>query len=289
MTRHDETGGHMRLMEADCEINYDGRGSTTRGRSVRLLMFKDDGSFLIHKSVGVKALNYMRQPKEVTEEAMADGTVLLSVSNGSESIDVVIYRKIFDMSFDMPADKAKSEVNGTEKQFQEWLSRPDNWRREMGAGTVFVMRELKTTNGAIDLLGYDEETGKAIIVEMKRRASKNDVFQVLRYAEALKRTVTDDAARHGVMESISTACSDRRVVDAISRAYDRAFADPELWLVAESIHDGVTDFCEEHGLRCRVTGSSWWGETAPLSTAAKTAPGTGSKSKRKLRALLPAD
>lgn len=278
----------MRVIEADCEINYDGRGSTTRGRSVRLLMIKDDGSFLVHRSTGVKALNYMVRPKTLTEETLADGTTLLSVSNGKEAIDVVIYRKIFDVSFDMPADSAKSLVNGTEKQFQEWLSRPENWAREMGADTVFVMRELKTANGAIDLLGYDDSTGKAIIVEMKRRANKNDVFQVLRYAEALKKTITDPDGKQAVIDDVTVACQDPRLSALLADRYGEAFDEPELWLVSESAHDGVTDACREHGLQSKVVGSSWWGETAPLSTASKTAV-SSKPPKRKLRGLLPDD
>lgn len=113
------------------------------------------------------------------------------------------------------------------------------------------------------------------------------MFQVLRYAEALKKTITDDSARDAALDAVSKVNSDSSLAKAISRDYEEAFDEPELWSVAESAHDSVADFCSEHGVKPIVVGSSWWGETAPSSTAAKTAAST--KKKRRLKGLLPED
>jgi hypothetical protein len=48
----------MRLLIARCEVIYTGRLSTVLPEAVRLLMFKDDGSFLVHDDAGgYKPLN----------------------------------------------------------------------------------------------------------------------------------------------------------------------------------------------------------------------------------------
>lgn len=86
------------------------------------------------------------------------------------------------------------------------------------------------------------------------------MFQVLRYAEALKKTITDDSARDAALDAVSKVNSDSSLAKAISRDYEEAFDEPELWSVAE---------------------------TAPSSTAAKTAAST--KKKRRLKGLLPED
>ena len=48
----------MRLLVARCTVTYKGRLSTVLPEAVRLLMFKADGSFLVHAdSGGYKPLN----------------------------------------------------------------------------------------------------------------------------------------------------------------------------------------------------------------------------------------
>lgn len=270
----------MRIIEADCEIDYNGRGSTRRGRGVRLLILKDDDSFLIHKSVGVKPINYMTKVVTVEESSSPDGTSMLTVASKTESIDVIIYKRLLDMTIDMDADDTKTITNGTERQFQEWLSRRENWVHWFGKDTRFLTRELKTANGSCDLAGLDVKTGKLMLIEMKRRANRKDVYQVERYREA----IIKDISEHGFnwfIEGLLLQTDDDDCRRMISDLDESSFTEPECWLVGErSASDDVEPFCEEHGIRFLVTGSDWWGETAPLETAAKTAkPSNGHKSK----------
>jgi RecB family endonuclease NucS len=51
----------MRLLVARCEVLYTGRLTATLPESVRLLMFKADGSFLVHDDAGgYKPQNWIR-------------------------------------------------------------------------------------------------------------------------------------------------------------------------------------------------------------------------------------
>src|SRR5215831_15261822 len=59
----------MRLVVARCEVAYTGRLSTVLPEAIRLLMFKNDGSFLVHDDAGgYKPLNWMTPPTVVEEE-----------------------------------------------------------------------------------------------------------------------------------------------------------------------------------------------------------------------------
>jgi endonuclease len=52
----------VRLLIARCEVVYTGRLSTALPEATRLLMFKDDGSFLVHDDAGgYKPLNCIRR------------------------------------------------------------------------------------------------------------------------------------------------------------------------------------------------------------------------------------
>lgn len=260
----------MRIIKADCEINYDGRGSTTRGRGIRLLIMKDDGCLLIHSSVGVKPINYMTNVKKTEESDLGGGQSLLTVASSSESIDVVIFRKLFDLTFDMEADTANTIVNGTERQLQEWLARPVNWNKFLGVDSNYLCRELQTQNGSIDLVGHRDE--RLIIIEVKRKAKKNDVYQVLRYKEALRKSYDD-----GEEDKIIASIIDKAVHDDHNGGpdglcfHDGFLIDPECWLIAEAAQDGTMEFCKKHGVSLALVGPDWRGETEAAELASKTA------------------
>jgi len=52
----------MRLLVARCEVIYTGRLTARLPEAVRLLVFKDDGSVLVHDDMGgYKPLNWIRK------------------------------------------------------------------------------------------------------------------------------------------------------------------------------------------------------------------------------------
>lgn len=273
----------MRIIETDCEVNYDGRGATSHGRGVRILIIKDDKSFLVHAKKGVKPMNYMTNVKEISEETDADDVKILTVtSKKGEVIDVVMYKTLVDVTLDVPDDTSDSMVNGTERQLQEWMSRDGTFQSLFGQHTVFVMRELKVDTGSIDLFGFDMETNKCIIIEVKRRAVKNDIYQLLRYRESImKAAATMDHTISDQIDAASQLIPLNDVVrqNALKRVSFSTMADPELYLAAESGHGAVQEACESHGITYVECGSSWRGQTVDNSTASKTS--LSSKSKRK--------
>ena len=52
MSERDSTVQRMRLLVARCEVLYTGRLTARLPEAVRLLMFKPDGSFLVHDDAG---------------------------------------------------------------------------------------------------------------------------------------------------------------------------------------------------------------------------------------------
>ena len=260
------------MIKADCSIDYDGRGSTRRGRGVRLLILKDDGSFIIHRSTGVKPVNYMSKVTSLTESrSVGDQTIFSVESKNGETIDVIIYEKYFDLTIPMEDDTGTVNVNGTERQLQEWLSRSENWNKYIGDGIVFIGRELKTPNGAVDLVGYDPADDQLVIIEVKRRAKKNDVYQVLRYREAIMNASSDQDASSAMIASIEEmmAVSDDNTANHVLIT-SHSLSDPECMIIGESEHDGTEEFCSEHDVRVSIVGSNWWGATIDNKVASKT-------------------
>ena len=67
----------MRLIVARCEVTYTGRLTAHLPESTRLLMIKEDGTFMVWSDNGgskVKPLNWMTPPTAIEEE---DGRILV--------------------------------------------------------------------------------------------------------------------------------------------------------------------------------------------------------------------
>ena len=63
----------MRLVVARCEVRYTGRLNAVLPEATRLLVFKADGSVLVHADAGgYKPLNWMTPPTVIEEEEGRD-------------------------------------------------------------------------------------------------------------------------------------------------------------------------------------------------------------------------
>lgn len=65
----------MRLIVARCEVIYAGRVSSILPTAVRLIMWKSDGSIMVHSDAGgYKPENWMTPPTRIVEE---DGAIIV--------------------------------------------------------------------------------------------------------------------------------------------------------------------------------------------------------------------
>lgn len=276
----------MRFIKADCEVQYDGRGATTRGRGERVILVKDDDTVLVHAATKVKPLNYMTKTRSVSETVEPDGTSVLTVSSSKETIRIVMYEKMIDLSFPMRSDDSVSIVNGTERQLQEWLTHPDVFPTVFGGDMRYLVRELGVDTGSIDIAGYYPGTDGIVAIEVKRRAMPNDVYQVLRYRESLERE--DRGIREGRMGIPDTVIArfrndarilmenpgalspmDRERAGLLDGVQPSALGNIECWLVAETGSQAVADACEAHGVHYVEVGKEWRAQSIDAGEAAR--------------------
>ena len=167
----------MRLIVARCEVTYAGRLSAVLPESTRLLMFKADGSVLVHADAGgYKPLNWMT-PKTVVEE---DGDTIV-VRKGDERLEIRLVEVLSDVEHEM-GEAAALEKDGVERDLQlELAARPD----ALGEELRLVRREWPTDIGPVDLMCRDGEDGW-VAVEIKRIATIDAVEQLTRYLERIR-------------------------------------------------------------------------------------------------------
>jgi RecB family endonuclease NucS len=167
----------MRLVVAECTVDYVGRLTAHLPRATRLIMVKADGCVAIHADGGAyKPLNWMNSPNTLVE---LEGAWEVTNPKG-ERLVITFHQVLTDVRHDLGVDPGLQK-DGVEAHLQVLLAeRP--WVLEEGLS--LVRREYPTDIGPVDLLCTDA-AGRIVAVEIKRRGEIDGVEQLARYVERL--------------------------------------------------------------------------------------------------------
>ena len=171
----------MRLLVARCEVLYTGRLTARLPEAVRLLMFKADGSFLVHDDAGgYRPLNWMTPPTVVEEQE--DRIVVRKHAGKSEDLlEIRVTELLSDVTHDM-GESVALQKDGVERHLQEELAAQP---AALGQALQLVRREWPTDIGPVDLMCRDE-AGDWVAVEIKRVGTIDAVEQLSRYLERIR-------------------------------------------------------------------------------------------------------
>ena len=176
----------MRLVIAECSVDYIGRLTAHLPQATRLLLVKADGSVLVHSDGGsYKPLNWMSPPCSLVEKAAdTEGTAATwTVTNkAGEQLIVAITDVLHDSAHELGVDPGLVK-DGVEAHLQKLLAEHIH---TLGAGYRLVRREFPTPIGPVDILARDPQ-GVAVAVEIKRRGEIDGVEQLTRYLDLLNR------------------------------------------------------------------------------------------------------
>ena len=173
----------MRLIVARCEVTYTGRLTTRLAESVRLLMIKEDGTFMVWSDSGgqsVKPLNWMTPPTVI--EDSGDLVVVRKRAGRSEDrLEIRLVEVLSDVRHDM-GEAAALEKDGVERDLQLLLAADPS---HCGQGLRLVKREWPTDVGPVDLMCRAEDDGW-VAIEIKRVGTIDAVEQLCRYLECIR-------------------------------------------------------------------------------------------------------
>jgi RecB family endonuclease NucS len=172
----------VRLVVARCEVTYTGRMTATLPEAVRLLVFKADGSVLVHAdSGGYKPLNWMTPPTVVED---GDGVIVVRKRHGrtEDRLEIRVAEVLAEFEHEL-GEHGGLEKDGVERHLQEALAAaPD----AVEPGLRLVRREWPTDVGPVDLMCRDGVDGW-VAVEIKRIGTIEAVEQLCRYLELIRR------------------------------------------------------------------------------------------------------
>ncbi len=183
---------NVRLVIADCSVDYSGRLDAHLDRAKRLLMLKADGSVLVHSDGGsYKPLNWMSPPCRMeivdpSEQELDEGVtevwqVIPLKTDGL--LRIRVYDVLAELEEDLGIDPGLTK-DGVEDHLQELLAA--QLETVLGRGWELGRREHITPIGPVDLLVFDPE-GQPVAIEVKRRGGIDGVEQLTRYLDLLSR------------------------------------------------------------------------------------------------------
>lgn len=222
----------MRILVCDCAAVYEGRLSAQLPRATRVLMFKADGSVLIHSDGGsYKPLNWMSPPCSVSELINNELTEFTVVNKAGEILTITIHEVHADYEHQLGLDPGLIK-DGVESHLQKLLA--ENLEA-LGKGLTLVRREYPTAIGPVDIL-CKAASGGSVAVEIKRRGELDGVEQLTRYLELLNRDpllapVTGIYAAQEIKPQAKTLAQDRGIA-CVSVDYEalKGLDDPSLRL-----------------------------------------------------------
>lgn len=187
----------MRIVIAECSVDYEGRLRAHLPRATRLLMVKNDGSVLIHSDGGsYKPLNWMSPPcsllvadredvpQSIREDLEPDVQQLWTVqaAKSDDRLMIRIYKIEHEHAVDLGVDPGLIK-DGVEADLQRLLAEQIH---TLGDGYSLVRREYPTAIGPVDIMAKDAN-GVSVAVELKRVGDIDGVEQLTRYLELLNR------------------------------------------------------------------------------------------------------
>ncbi|MGH1490730.1 MAG: endonuclease NucS [Acidimicrobiales bacterium] len=206
----------MRLLIADCTVDYDGRLTAHLPRATRLIMVKADGCVAIHSDGGAyKPMNWMTAPNLLIENE----DELIVTNPKGEALTITIHEVYSDVAHELGEDPGLQK-DGVEAHLQELLAVEPERLEE---GMKLVRREFPTEIGPVDLLCRDADD-QVVAVEIKRRGEIDGVEQLTRYLDFLNRQPDLSPVRgmfvaQEIKLQAKTLASDRRI-DWVEVDYD---------------------------------------------------------------------
>jgi len=183
------------VVVGNCGVKYEGRAASKLSEGDRLLVVKHDGTFLVHQSDKMAAINYQGPGAVVSCELVFDANnprsaepVELAViakrimqNNARELIEVRFKRVDFAQSFFLKDDK-QLKLFGTERELSELLMQDLHL---IEPGLIPLQQESDVRKGTIDILAEDSQK-RLVVIEVKRRIAGLDaVTQLSRYVKEL--------------------------------------------------------------------------------------------------------
>jgi RecB family endonuclease NucS len=171
------------IVVGNCWVHYLGRAKSKLEPGERILIIKEDGSLLIHRSIGYEPVNW--QPPGCIFHVQARENVLeiRAVRHKPPESVKVFFDNVQMVSALSLVDAGEFSLYASEEDMHRAILSEPSLLEE---GFSVISYEKKVEPGFVDVYGVDKN-GKLVVVEIKRKtAGKDAALQLAKYIDAIK-------------------------------------------------------------------------------------------------------
>jgi len=166
------------IIAGKCTVDYDGRASSKLESGERLVIFKPDGSALVHRPKDYSPVNWQPSGSIFHTKLGQDGLVIRIFRRKEKESMVIAFTELQMVSVMDLKDNGEFTLYASEKEMQEAILYKPNL---LESGFRPMSKEMAVDPGFIDIIGYDAD-GALTVVEIKRvKANKKAVEQLKKY------------------------------------------------------------------------------------------------------------
>ncbi|MBS7640677.1 MAG: endonuclease NucS [Candidatus Bathyarchaeia archaeon] len=172
------------IIVGNCWVDYHGRASSRLEPGERIVIVKEDGAVLVHRSRGYEPVNW--QPSGCILQAFKeeDKLVIKAVKRIPHEVVTMFFNKIHFLSTFRLMDEGEFSLYASEEDMQKAILMEPSLIED---GFKPIDYEKRVKPGFIDVYGVDK-SGRIVVVEIKRRtAGREAVLQLAKYIETLRR------------------------------------------------------------------------------------------------------
>lgn len=171
------------LLVGNCWVHYIGRAKSKLEPGERILMIKEDGSLLVHRSVGYEPVNW-QPPGCIFHVQLKDDVLEVRAVRRKPAEHVkVFFDKIQMVSALSLKDSGEFSLYASEEDMHRAILLEPSLLED---GFKPISYEKKVEPGFVDIYGVDKH-GKLVVAEIKRKtAGKDAAFQLAKYIDAVK-------------------------------------------------------------------------------------------------------
>jgi len=208
------------LLVGDCWVDYRGRASSKLELGERIVIFKEDGSLLVHRSVGYEPVNW-QPPGCVFHVNAVDKAVQIRAVRRKPSESVrIVFDRVFLLCVLSLLDRGGFALYASEEDMQRAILMEPSLVED---GFKPISFEKRVEPGFVDVYGVDR-AGRFVVVEIKRKAAgKEAVLQLARYVDAVRGVVNREV--RGVLAAPSLGKGVQRLL--VSLGLDFKALDPK--------------------------------------------------------------
>jgi RecB family endonuclease NucS len=201
------------LIVGNCWVEYRGRASSKLEAGERIVILKEDGSLLVHRSVGYEPVNW-QPPGCLFHVGVSGAGKVLQIKavrrKPAESVRIS-FDHVFLVSVLNLVDTGIFELYATEEDMQRAILMQPSLIEE---GFKPISYEKKVEPGFVDVYGVDKQ-GRFVVVEIKRKiANQEAVLQLARYVKAVRSLVNREV--RGILAAPDLVKGVQRLLSSLS-------------------------------------------------------------------------